>query len=83
MVTQTDVDHLQAELEQLRELVFSDKASVENRVEHVIAKADQMRQDAQGSNFEPAIESVLSLLQCFQSGIKAQAELNRYRQGVA
>jgi len=83
MVTQTDVDHLQAELEQLRELVFNDRTSVELRVEQVITKAGHLRQKAQGSNFEPAIESVLALLQCFQSGIKAQAELNRYKSGMA
>ncbi|MCC7407179.1 MAG: hypothetical protein IT442_03855 [Phycisphaeraceae bacterium] len=76
MVTQADVDRLQKELEQMRTTLLRDRAAVRASIDGLIDRAGQLRDDAAGGKFEPAIASVHGLLISLRRGLAAQAALN-------
>lgn len=79
MVQQSDVDHLLQELEAMRQALLRDRASVAERLDQLVKRARQMRDDAEGGKFEPAVASVHDLLQSLQRGVTAQDRLNALR----
>ena len=76
MIEQNDVDKLLSELEALRTALQQDRTSMIPQLESRIKKTRQMRSDAAGGKFEPAIGSVCDLLESFEADMHAQVKLN-------
>lgn len=77
MIEQKDVDTLLAELESMRMTLVRDREAVKPKLDELIAKAKQMRQNASGSKFEASVTSVHGLLESLRGGIQAQSQLNK------
>ncbi|MEO1237210.1 MAG: hypothetical protein AAFX76_10515 [Planctomycetota bacterium] len=76
MVNQAQIDRLTDELEDLRREVMRDGVQMADRVERVLNDARRLHDEAVGTAFEPALQSVENLLGCLQRGIAAQGDLN-------
>ena len=77
MIEQTDVDKLLSELESMRNMLQDDREALVPQLETLLARTAQMRRDAAGGKFEPAIVSVDNLLKSFSAGVLAQVRLNQ------
>lgn len=76
MITQQDVDRLQCELEELRLSLLHERTSVLPRLEQLIDRAYEMKQNAAGGKFEHSISSVHGLLTSLVGNVQAQDRLN-------
>ncbi len=74
-VTQSDIDQLQADLEALQQGMQSDKSKIIGQIDQIITHTQQLKQNASGGRFEPAINSVHDLLVSLRQGVSAQARL--------
>ena len=70
MVTQADIDHVEAELQQLRTLLMTSRERVRPRLEALVDKTEQLQQDGQGSVYLPTINNVHKLLLAFRRGFE-------------
>ena len=77
MVHQADVDKLQRRLEDLRGTINRSGENTKERVDALRRDANALLKEGEGTDFEPALKSVVSLLDCLRRGLAAQQELNR------
>lgn len=77
MVEQRDVDELLIELETMRSALIRDRQTIKPKLEELVAKAKEMRENAAGGKFEASVTSVHGLLESLRAGIKAQDQLKR------
>jgi len=77
MIEQKDVDTLLAELEAMRATLVRDREAIKPKLDEMVSKARQMRQEAAGSKFEASVTSVHGLLESLRAGVQAQSQLNK------
>lgn len=77
MVTQADIDHVEAELQQLRTLLMTSRERVRPRLEALVDKTEQLQQDGEGSVYLPTINNVHMLLLSFQRGFEVNDKLRK------
>ncbi len=77
MISQCDVDKLQVRLEDLRGTLCRQGPRLQENVDRLRRDAAQLLDEARGTEFEPAMQSVVDLLDCLRRGLGAQDELNR------
>lgn len=75
MIQQSDVDKLQRRLEDLRGAICRNSGT-HDRVDALRRDANNMLKEARGTDFEPALKSVATLLDCLRRGLQAQSKLN-------
>lgn len=75
MVEQNDLDLLQADLEALRLVMQDDRARFERELAGLLQRARDMKAEAEGSKFQPAVDSVHDLLVTVARGVRVQREL--------
>lgn len=76
-LTQHDVDGLQERLECLRGTMVRNGSDVRERVDDLRRDTNRMLRRAEGTDFEPCMQSIAKLLDCLRRGLGAQAELRR------
>lgn len=76
MITQIEVDQLQADLERLRTTLARDRVVSHGELNRLIDKADDLRSEALGTNYEPSIRVVHDLLVSLSRGVRARYTLN-------
>ena len=77
MVTQADIDHVEAELQQLRTLLMTSRERVRPRLEALVNRTEELQQVGQGSVFLPTIINVHKLLLSFQRGFEVNDTLRK------
>ncbi|GAB4108301.1 MAG: hypothetical protein Kow00105_14890 [Phycisphaeraceae bacterium] len=77
MIEQRDVDELLAELEAMRVSLLRDRQAIQPKLDALVAKAGQMRQQAAGGKFEASVTCVHDLLESLRAGVRAQDQLNK------
>jgi len=75
MVTREQVNQLQTELEQLRTVLVRDRRSAAVQIDALLDRADRLRTESAGGDFEPSITAVHDLLQSLRRGVTAQMGL--------
>ena len=81
MVSQQEVTRLTDELQRLRSAVVRNEGPMTDRLARIQGDASRLLDEAQGTAFEPALRSVVSLLDCVARGMASQRDLKtRYRQ---
>ena len=81
MVTQSDIDHIEAELQQLRTLLMTSRERVRPRLEALVDKTEQMQLDGAGSVYLPTINNVHKLLLSFQRGFEVNDKVRKMKVG--
>jgi peptidoglycan hydrolase CwlO-like protein len=77
MVTQTDIDQIESELQQLRTLLMTSRERVRPRLEALVDKTEKLQVDGQGSAYLPTIDNVHKLLLSFQRGFEVNDKLRK------
>jgi len=77
MVTQTDIDQIESELQQLRTLLMTSRERVRPRLEALVDKTEQLQLDGQNSSYLPTINNVHKLLLSFQRGFEVNDKLRK------
>lgn len=77
MVTQTDIDQIESELQQLRTLLMTSRERVRPQLEALVDKTEQLQLDGQGSAYLPTINNVHKLLLSFQRGFEVNDKLRK------
>jgi peptidoglycan hydrolase CwlO-like protein len=77
MVTQADIDHVEAELQQLRTLLMTSRERVRPRLEALVDRTEQLQQDGEGSVYLPTINNVHKLLLSFQRGFEVNDKVRK------
>ena len=77
MVTQTDIDEIETELQQLRTLLMTARERVRPRLEALVDKTEQLQLDGQNSIFLPTINNVHKLLLSFQRGFEVNDKVRK------
>ncbi len=77
MIEQKDVDALLTELENMRITLMRDREAIKPKLDEMIVRAKQMRQNAAGGKFEASVTSVHGLLESLRAGVQAQSNLNK------
>lgn len=75
MVEQHDLDQLQADLEGLRRLMSADRDRFEDELRGLLTRAGELKAEAEGGRFQPAVDSVHDLLVTVARGVQVQREL--------
>lgn len=76
MITQNQVDGLRSELEQLRSTLVRDRRAASVQIDALIDRATNLRNQAEGTGYEPSIQAVHDLLGSLRRGVRAQMGLN-------
>lgn len=77
MVTQTDIDLIESELNQLRTLLMTTRSQVRPRLEALVDKTEQLQADGTDSDYLPTINNVHSLLLAFRRGFEVNDKLRQ------
>lgn len=75
MVTQTDIDQIETELQQLRTLLMTSRDRVRPRLDALVNKTEQLQADGVDSTYLPTINNVHKLLLAFRRGFEVNDKL--------
>ena len=76
MISQSDFDRLQDQLESLRGVMLDDPRTAVARIDALTDEAHAVAERAEGTSFEPAIKSVQGLLASLRRGVAARSALD-------
>lgn len=76
MISQSDFDRLQNQLESLRGVMLEDPHAAVARIDALADEARSVAERAEGTSFEPAIKSVQGLLTSLRRGVAARSALD-------
>ncbi len=79
MTLKQQVERLQAKLESLRGSMIRSQTGLREQVDHAEWEAKRLLQEATGTDFEPALRSICSLLDCLRRGLESQTDLQTLR----
>jgi hypothetical protein len=80
MSLKEQVEQLQQKLERLRgALVRAPQSGLLAEVDQARWEASHLREQAEGTDFVPALDSIVTLLDCLRRGVEAQTQLNGLR----
>jgi hypothetical protein len=79
MDLKTQVERLQTKLETLRGAMIRNHSGLHEQVDQTQWEAKRLLNEAEGTDFVPALQSICSLLDCLRRGMDAQADLNALR----
>ena len=77
MVTQTDIDQIENELQQLRTLLMTSRERVRPQLEALVDRTEQLQQDGQDSVYLPTINNVHKLLLSFKRGFEVNDKVRQ------
>lgn len=77
MVTQTDIDQIESELQQLRTLLMTSRERVRPQLDALVDKTEQLQQDGEGSVYLPTINNVHKLLLSFKRGFEVNDKVRK------
>jgi hypothetical protein len=77
MVSQSDIDQIEAELQELRTLLMTSRDRVRPRLEALVDKTEQLQLDGQNSTYLPTINNVHKLLLSFQRGFEVNDKVRK------
>ena len=75
MIEQQDVDRLQAELEQLRDVFTTDRGRLLPLIESLREQVDTLLADPEPGKLEPTVQNISRLLESLHRSIAAQSQL--------
>lgn len=70
MVTQTDIDQIETELQQLRTLLMTSRERVRPRLDALVDRTEELQLDGADSVYLPTINNVHKLLLAFRRGFE-------------
>lgn len=77
MVTQTDIEQVETELQQLRTLLMTSRERVRPRLDALVDKTEQLQLDGQGSVHLPTLNNVHKLLLSFRRGFEVNDKVRK------
>ena len=77
MVTQSDIDQIENELQQLRTLLMTSRERVRPRLEALVDRTEQLQEDGQGSVYLPTLNNVHRLLLSFKRGFEVNDKVRK------
>ena len=77
MVTQTDIDQIENELQQLRTLLMTSRERVRPQLDELVNKTEKLQQDGEGSVYLPTINNVHKLLLSFKRGFEVNDKVRK------
>lgn len=77
MVTQTDIDQIENELQQLRTLLMTSRERVRPQLEALVDKTEQLQLDGQNSVYLPTLNNVHKLLLSFKRGFEVNDKVRK------
>jgi len=75
MIEQQDVDRLQAQLEQLRDVFISDRDSLLPLIESLRGQVDALLADPEPGKLAPTVQNISRLLESLHRSTTAQSQL--------
>jgi len=75
MIQQSDIDHLQAGLEQLRDTFFTDRAATRQTIAALQAQAQQLLSDPDPGKMLDSVQHINRLLDSLHRNLAAQRHL--------
>ena len=70
MVTQSDIDAIEAELQQLRTLLMTSREKVRPQLDALVTRTEELQLDGADSAYLPTINNVHKLLLAFRRGFE-------------
>lgn len=77
MVTQTDIDQIENELQQLRTLLMTSRERVRPQLDALVDKTEQLQLDGQDSVYLPTLNNVHKLLLSFKRGFEVNDKVRK------
>jgi len=79
MVTQTDIDNLQCDLQELRTLLMTKRERVRPRLDALMDQTENLQAQAATSDYAPTIHNVHELLLAFRRGFEVGDAVRKMR----
>lgn len=77
MVTQTDIDQIENELQQLRTLLMTSRERVRPQLDALVDKTEKLQLDGQDSVYLPTLNNVHKLLLSFKRGFEVNDKVRK------
>ncbi len=77
MFDASQVDHIQAEMEKLRAMLITDRASASTKLAELIDQATTLRDQARDTAYAPAVDSMCDLLEALRRSLDVQTAMNQ------
>ena len=81
MVTEADIETIEAELQQLRTLLMTSREKVRPRLEALVNRTEQLQLDGEGSIYLPTLNNVHRLLLSFVRGFEVNDKVRKMQLG--
>jgi len=77
MVTQSDIDSIENELQELRTLLMTSREKVRPRLEALVTRTEALQHDGAQSAYLPTINNVHKLLLAFRRGFEVNDKVRK------